>query len=319
MQRIVGNQAILRMLRTEPEDHQLGASEDLAHIHEALRSPWRPLDAATRAFFEPRFGQGFGDVRVHTDPTAARSAQAANARAYTIGRDVVLGKGQHSRGPSANRRLLAHELAHVVQQGRDGARGPGRNTDAGPEVARTSEVRREPLPCFSQHVVDIFAVSLPGSSRSVAADVAKANSIFCQCGVAFRLVGGESWETSLLDSEAPKKSLNEYSCVTKPTAEETAMLEHRPGGEGAIYAYYVPRMSDGNRGESFWPGVNPLVPRAVVVADSAAADTFAHELGHILFDVVLHHGDPDNLMAAGTVRNAGVGELEQSQCDQLKL
>lgn len=87
-------------------------------IREALRGSYRPLDAATRAFFEPRFGHDFGAVRVHTSEVSADSARALNAHAYTIGRDIVFGAGQYAPQTSAGRRLLAHELAHVVQQHR---------------------------------------------------------------------------------------------------------------------------------------------------------------------------------------------------------
>ena len=86
-------------------------------VREVLGSPGRPLDAQTRAFMEPRFGHDFGQVRVHTDERAAESARAVNAHAYTVGRDVVFGAGRYSPGTQEGRRLLAHELAHVVQQG----------------------------------------------------------------------------------------------------------------------------------------------------------------------------------------------------------
>lgn len=86
-------------------------------VHKVLRSPGQPLDAETRAFMEPRFGHDFSRVRVHTGARAAESARAVNALAYTVGRDVVFGAGQYAPGTSAGRRLLAHELAHVVQQG----------------------------------------------------------------------------------------------------------------------------------------------------------------------------------------------------------
>jgi len=85
-------------------------------VHEVLRSPGQPLDAATRAFMEPRFGHDFGSVRVHTDVRAAESARAVNALAYTVGRDVVFGAGWSTQDTTAGKRLLAHELTHVVQQ-----------------------------------------------------------------------------------------------------------------------------------------------------------------------------------------------------------
>lgn len=85
-------------------------------VHEVLREPGQPLDAETRAFMEPRFGHDFSQVRVHTDAKAVASAQAVNALAYTVGRDVVFGAEQYAPSTNTGRRLLAHELAHTVQQ-----------------------------------------------------------------------------------------------------------------------------------------------------------------------------------------------------------
>src|ERR1044072_7052788 len=85
-------------------------------VHEVLSSSGEPLDAASRAFFEPRFGHDFSRVRVHTDAQAAESARLVNARAYTVGENAVLGSGQYPSSSPAGRRLLAHELTHVVQQ-----------------------------------------------------------------------------------------------------------------------------------------------------------------------------------------------------------
>jgi len=78
--------------------------------------PGQPLDLATRAFFEPRFGHDFSKVRLHTDANAAESAWAVNALAYTVGRDVAFGAGQYAPQTGAGRKLMAHELTHVVQQ-----------------------------------------------------------------------------------------------------------------------------------------------------------------------------------------------------------
>jgi hypothetical protein len=93
-----------------------GGMEAPPIVHEVLRSPGRPLDAATRAFMEPRFGQDFSSVRVHTDAKAAESASAVQARAYTAGRNVVFGAGEYGPGTDEGQRLLGHELTHVVQQ-----------------------------------------------------------------------------------------------------------------------------------------------------------------------------------------------------------
>ncbi len=87
-------------------------------VGQVLNSTGQPLDAAARTFFEPRFGYDFGGVRVHADSRAGQSARAVNALAYTVGRDVVFDHGRYEPGQNEGRRLLAHELAHVVQQGR---------------------------------------------------------------------------------------------------------------------------------------------------------------------------------------------------------
>jgi hypothetical protein len=73
-----------------------------------------------RRYFEPRFGQNFGSVRIHQDREAAESAESLGARAYTVGRAIVFGAGEYQPRTAAGRRLLAHELAHVVQQSRGG-------------------------------------------------------------------------------------------------------------------------------------------------------------------------------------------------------
>jgi hypothetical protein len=85
-------------------------------VHEVLRSPGKPLDAATRAYMEPRFGHDFSQVRIYADADAARSAEAVSALAYTVGRNVVFGAGKYAPSSAMGRRLLAHELAHVMQQ-----------------------------------------------------------------------------------------------------------------------------------------------------------------------------------------------------------
>ena len=85
-------------------------------VHDVLRSSGQPLDGATRAYFEPRFGHDFSRVRIHADARANESAQSVNALAYTVGRDVVFGAGQYQPGAASGQRLLAHELTHVKQQ-----------------------------------------------------------------------------------------------------------------------------------------------------------------------------------------------------------
>jgi hypothetical protein len=113
----------------------------------ALFAPWlapgEKLSPEIRAEMEARFGQDFGDVRVHVGGGAAESAAAMGAAAYTIGHDVVFGAGRYDPGSAAGANLLAHELAHVVQQKRGGAPPVALEgvLEAGAEQAATAVMR----------------------------------------------------------------------------------------------------------------------------------------------------------------------------------
>jgi uncharacterized protein DUF4157 len=85
-------------------------------VRDAIASPSQPLDPSTRIFMEERFGHDFSRVRVHSAAAAERSALDVNANAYTVGRDIVFGAGQFAPQTHAGRRLIAHELTHVLQQ-----------------------------------------------------------------------------------------------------------------------------------------------------------------------------------------------------------
>jgi hypothetical protein len=97
-----------------------GLNEFPEIVSDVLRSPGQPLDAATRGFFESRFGHDFSQVRIHTDTRAAASARSVDALAYTAGSHIVFGTGGAVSEAPRSRQLLAHELAHVVQQRNSG-------------------------------------------------------------------------------------------------------------------------------------------------------------------------------------------------------
>lgn len=100
----------------KPEGGTSEAPSWLTSRIEEIKGRGAPLPASERRFFEPRFGLGFGNVRLHTDSRAAEAARAVNARAFTVGRDVVFAAGQYTPGNLEGRKLLAHELTHTVQQ-----------------------------------------------------------------------------------------------------------------------------------------------------------------------------------------------------------
>ncbi|MEZ4727617.1 MAG: DUF4157 domain-containing protein [Caldilineaceae bacterium] len=113
--RLTTSQAKPLTLQRRSTDHSY-PTEAPTIVIDVLRSPGKPLDPTTRTYMETRFGHDFSQVRVHTDSRAAESAEAVNALAYTVGRDVVFGTGQYQPETGEGKRLMAHELAHVVQQ-----------------------------------------------------------------------------------------------------------------------------------------------------------------------------------------------------------
>jgi hypothetical protein len=102
--------------------------EDRSPVHDVVNSGGgAPLPAGTRADMESRFGQDFGDVRVHTDSAAHESARSVGAHAYTVGSNIVFQRDRYDPGSDTGRHMLAHELTHVVQQ----RNGPVEGSDAG--------------------------------------------------------------------------------------------------------------------------------------------------------------------------------------------
>lgn len=137
-------------------------------VHEVIGTPGHALDAGTRAFMEPRFGHDFSRVRVHAGTRAAASARAVGAQAYTVGPHVVFGADQYAPRTVDGQRLLAHELAHVVQQSGAGAGAPlgslavEASDAASEQQAEVVSARVADAPGWQQ------ARGAPGSSASVA-------------------------------------------------------------------------------------------------------------------------------------------------------
>jgi flagellar motor protein MotB len=137
-------------------------------VHAVLSSPGQPLDVATRSFMEPRFGHDFSQVRLHTDEQAAESAQSVNALAYTVGRDVVFGAQQYKPETVEGKKLLAHELTHVVQQAHQSETSLSRI-----QLGATDTAQEHEADSFSQRVLSVpsqptsAAVSFTGASEAL--------------------------------------------------------------------------------------------------------------------------------------------------------
>jgi hypothetical protein len=105
-----------KMQRKEMNDAKTTADNNLENYVGNLNSTGQPLPNEVSNFYEPRFGYDFSNVKIHTNNVAAKSAESINALAYTSGNNIVFNKGQYSPNTESGKRLLGHELTHVVQQ-----------------------------------------------------------------------------------------------------------------------------------------------------------------------------------------------------------
>lgn len=129
-------QAPVRLQTKHVESGDLRQAAVPPSVHEVLRSPGQSLDTEVRAFMEPRFSHDFSRVRVHSGTADEQSARDVSAHAYTVGHDIVFGAGQFAPRTPDGRRLIAHELAHVIQQTGGENRAALRLSTAGTSVVQ---------------------------------------------------------------------------------------------------------------------------------------------------------------------------------------
>src|SRR3712207_5405063 len=152
LQRVAGNSGVSSLVE-----------EDRSPVHDVVASGGRPLEPEVREDMESRLGHGFGEVRVHDDAAAHRSAEAVNAHAYTVGSSVVFQRDRYDPGSQAGKTMLAHELTHVVQQ----RQGPVDGTPAGGgiHVSAPSDRFEREAAATADHAMSMPA---PGQAPSAA-------------------------------------------------------------------------------------------------------------------------------------------------------
>jgi hypothetical protein len=137
----------------------------------SLRGGGSPLPQSERDFFEPRFGYDFGQVRIHTNDAAATAASTAKARAFTVGQDVVFGAGQYTPGTAVGRNLVAHELAHVVQQNKSAQHSLQRRMTVeepdAPLPGTPPKTKSQEVDDYIQKLSPSFAVKRSGTDTTV--------------------------------------------------------------------------------------------------------------------------------------------------------
>jgi hypothetical protein len=150
----------------EEQLHRKEAPEAQVHDFQSAGGAFFP--ESERSYFEPRFGRDFGAVRIHTDAPAAETARTLGALAFTVGSDIVFARGQYAPHTSDGRRLLAHELTHVVQQTQPVPRA-SRGSATG-EASGMAAPTTAPAPAQVQRLVRASALVGCGARNPHAAD-----------------------------------------------------------------------------------------------------------------------------------------------------
>ena len=256
------------------------SSRNPDHVNDVIGSGGQPLDRATRGFFEPRLGYDLSNVRVHTGPSALRSAREVDARAYTLGNDIVFGSGEYDPESEGGKRLLAHELAHVAQQSQSGKKSTLHRTlkidTAASDDPATASSMIAPLitglcPDFEINSTD-FVVPKAGTPCSIprfAAVRASSNPLGCCCLCTLTRPWGPLWRIVVSSTEAPTTDSSSHEVRMTPTSGPNS-----------------PELR-------FWTGGAPQA-----IAAQPAVEAFGHELcGHAALIKIrahpTHAGDTD--------------------------
>lgn len=170
LQRTLGNAGVgMALQRDRAEGEEAGATSPVLGV--IGRGGGTPLDPDVRADMEASLGADFGDVRVHTDGSAAASAGAVGAKAYTVGNEIVFNDGAYSPDSGDGRKTLAHELTHVVQQ----RSGPVDGTPTGDGIAVSDpgdRFEREAVATSERVIARDAAPAVSGVAASVQRDAA---------------------------------------------------------------------------------------------------------------------------------------------------
>jgi hypothetical protein len=207
------------MLQRKAANRQDATSSVPAIVHDVLHSPGHSLDTGTRALMESGFGHDFSRVRVHTDARAAESAGAVNALAYTVGNDVVFAGGQYAPSTNTGRKLLAHELAHTIQQG-DSTASPPHTL----EVSGSEDTLEEK----AEHAAQLFANHQPvsvaaGTGPRLARQKGGEEKEKPEAKAPDSAVGPSATGTQAQAAQAGQSSASASSSVTIPTCTSTAV------------------------------------------------------------------------------------------------
>jgi len=240
-----------------------GGTDVSPAVGEVLRSPGRPLENSVRGFFEERFGSDFAQVRVHTDAKAAASARSVGALAYTVGSHIVFGRSHFDASTPGGRHLLAHELAHTVQQ------GSARDLAGGRMKASSTGERMQRQPAAGVHELEFTSGPPPGVSfEKWSPDVEamyRRNGLVDAANAVRRCRQG-SCEKVLTEAEAYEAYRSgRLKAGLGEAAEKTAKVGSGAGGVAAVPAVAAVAAP------AAAPAAAGAAPAAAPAAESAAA------------------------------------------------
>jgi len=199
----IGNQPSALIARHSSHPVGIQVTPEAEVQIQGMRGRGRPLSESERAFFEPRFGFDFGKVRIHADARAAGAARAVNARAFTVGQDVVFGAGEYAGRSDMGSRLLGHELTHVVQQTRQSP-GPARVQRETPRAPGGSiDLGFEPIFALPEAYVEILVDDTISEENASLVEVAEAYKRV-SAGSLVKLTGYLS-QSAMTDSEKQRQ------------------------------------------------------------------------------------------------------------------
>lgn len=276
----------------------------------------RPLDAATRTFFEPRFGRDFGAVRIYTDTRASEAARSVNARAFTVGQHMVFGKGEYSPDNAEGRMLLAHELTHTTQQRAAVAEGSIQRQPARAVPRRTIWVNIgfDSSAQANEETMRKLRASIRAEKAAIASCCAVHNQA-CNIDVKQHY----DWQRS----NKPAPADGDYdSDVAADRGLRDRNFDNIAGRAGGVKILVTEStLSQTWQGARIFPRANTPEKGILWNRALAAEDTIAHESGHAAgytgdAEGGHHSTDPQNLMSPGSVRLAGATP-DANWCQQI--
>ncbi len=311
----------------------------------------KPLDSEARRRMEAVFGEDFSGVRLHDDATAALLASDFDARAFTVGEHVALGGGGLEPGTAVGDAVLAHELAHVLQQ-RGGAPGAEKEDAAGSSflerdadqaaasataslwtgaqgagtgitpvdkpsgrsglrLSRCDGGKPKPAPPAKKSVT-VKRSKLHGSTYDIDSGFDYANTkVYNQVNVEVKKGKEENLDEAKTTPILGDDLILEEFSDPKAPTEEEKKLFKVNQATDEITAYFVKGLSAGSTGEQFRPAHGHSFV-GLVVSNDGNDPTFAHELGHILLDDGGHDVPDDTYLMFGS-KTAGKHKLTEDQ------